>query len=421
MKPNTLFHKNFILVVIGQIISLFGNGIIRFALPLFLFDQTGSAALLGIVSACSFLPMIILSPIGGIIADRVNKQKIMVILDFSTAALIIILFILLGKVSILPLFICILMVLYGIQGAYQPAVQASIPLLADESKLLTANAVINQVSSLSGLLSPVLGGFLYGTYGLTPILFIGTICFFLSAVMELFIRIPFFKQKYSASVFDMVKEDIKVSTDFIFRKNPILVKVIGLICCFNLVMSSMLIIGLQVIIKQTLGMSSELYGISQGALALGGLLGGITAGILGQKLDIKKSHLLLLACSIGILPMGFGLMLGINHFICYIIITVMSCFLMVVSTIFTIQIMAFVQTQTPTELLGKVISFLLALSMCAQPIGQTIYGLLFEKFASMTWVVVLGSAVCSIFIAIYSKQTLGKLGENELTTEAAKK
>ena len=83
-----LFSKDFTLVVIGQIISLFGNATIRFALPLYLLNLTGSSALYGTVTACAFIPAILLSPIGGIVADRVNKRNIMVILDFFTAAVI---------------------------------------------------------------------------------------------------------------------------------------------------------------------------------------------------------------------------------------------------------------------------------------------------------------------------------------------
>ena len=72
-----LFKKDFTLVVIGQIISLFGNAAIRFALPLYLLNQTGSSALYGTVTACAFIPAILLSPIGGVIADRINKRNIM--------------------------------------------------------------------------------------------------------------------------------------------------------------------------------------------------------------------------------------------------------------------------------------------------------------------------------------------------------
>lgn len=77
-----LFSKDFTFVVIGQIISLFGNATIRFALPLYLLNLTGSSALYGVVTACAFIPAILLSPVGGIVADRVNKRNIMVTLDF---------------------------------------------------------------------------------------------------------------------------------------------------------------------------------------------------------------------------------------------------------------------------------------------------------------------------------------------------
>ena len=82
------FSKDFILVAAGQIISLFGNQILRFALPLYLLNQTGSAALFGTIMAISIIPMILFYPIGGIIANRVNKRNIMVMLDFCTAILI---------------------------------------------------------------------------------------------------------------------------------------------------------------------------------------------------------------------------------------------------------------------------------------------------------------------------------------------
>lgn len=96
-----LFSRNFTLVVVGQIISLFGNAIIRFALPLYLLNQTGSSALYGTVSACALIPAIILSPIGGILADRVNKRNIMVVLDFFTAAVILIFSLLLGGMNLI--------------------------------------------------------------------------------------------------------------------------------------------------------------------------------------------------------------------------------------------------------------------------------------------------------------------------------
>lgn len=122
-----LFSKDFTLVVIGQIISLFGNAAVRFALPLYLLNLTGSSALYGTVMACAFIPSILLSPVGGIVADRVNKRNIMVTLDFFTAAVILIFSLCMDVGNLAVPVTVTMMLLYGIAGAYQPSVQASIP------------------------------------------------------------------------------------------------------------------------------------------------------------------------------------------------------------------------------------------------------------------------------------------------------
>ena len=141
------FSKDFTLVILGQIISLFGNAAIRFALPLYLLNLTGSSALYGTVTACAFIPSILLSPIGGMVADRVNKRNIMVILDFFTAAVILAFTLLMQRGNLILLLTVTLMILFGIAGAYQPAVQASIPALVQQDQFMVANAVINTISS----------------------------------------------------------------------------------------------------------------------------------------------------------------------------------------------------------------------------------------------------------------------------------
>lgn len=409
-KPQrTLFSKDFTLVIIGQIISLFGNGILRFALPLYVLDQSSSPALFGIVSAASFLPMILLSPIGGMIADRVNKQRIMVILDFSTSVLILGYILAAGYFEVVPLVVIVLMFLYAIQGAYTPAVQSSIPILVAPDLIVQGNAAVNLVNSLASLLGPVIGGMLYGTYGLTPILYASCFCFFLSAIIELFIKIPHKKIASSDSVIKTAVNDIKESLHFIIKENPFLAKGIVIIFLLNLFLSSIIIIGMPVLITQTLGMSSRLYGFSQGALAAGGLAGGIMAGVLGNRLNIKNSYLLLMLCAIGLLPMSFTLLTGAPIMVSYLVITAMNFLIMMGTTIFSIQILSFVQMQTPAHMMGKVISCVMALSICAQPLGQTLYGLLFEKLAALPWIVVLFGAVMSFIIAAASKKTFASL------------
>lgn len=173
-----LFSKDFLLVVTGQIISLFGNATVRFALPLYLLNQTGSSALYGAVTACAFIPAILLSPVGGIVADRVNKRNIMVALDFFTAAVITVFSLLMGGVNLVLLMTVTMMLLYGIAGAYQPSVQASIPALVSQDRFMEANSIIGSISSIASLLGPALGGVLYSAWGLKPVLWICVACFF---------------------------------------------------------------------------------------------------------------------------------------------------------------------------------------------------------------------------------------------------
>lgn len=398
-----LFHKDFTMVVIGQIISLFGNAIVRFALPLYLLSVTKSAALLGVTSACSVIPGILLTPIGGIIADRVNKRNIMVILDFFTSALMLGLLLLMGKVNLVVLLIVCLMILYGIQGAYQPAVQASIPVLANEKNLLTANSVINQVSTLAGILGPIIGGVLFGMWGIEAILVISVACFFASAVMEIFIHIPFQKKKTEGSFLTVAVADFKESLFFIRYEKPIIFKIILILALLNLFQTSLLLIAMPVVVTQTFGMSEKMFGYGQGVVAIGGLAGGILTGVFAQKLKFYKSYIFLLLSTISMFPIGCMIYFKANPLLSTWIIIPCCAFMVASATMFIIQMMSFVQGNTPEKLVGKVISCVLTLSMCAQPVGTVIFGRLLEAFPNHIHILFFAVAFISMIITIVSK------------------
>lgn len=408
-----LFSKDFILVVIGQIISLFGNATIRFALPLYLLNQTGSSAIYGTVTACAFLPAILLSPIGGIVADRVNKRNVMVVLDFFTAAAIVVFSLLIGRMNLVILLTTVtLMLLYGIAGAYQPSVQASVPVLVSQDNFIAANSIINAISSFASLLGPVLGGILYSAYGLEPVLWICIVCFLLSAVMELFIKIPFVKQKSNGNIWEIIKKDFTQSINFIRKEKPAIGKGLLVICGMNLFLSSMIIVSLPYIITQVLNLDADLanklYGFAEGALAAGGLAGGIGAGVFANRLTIKKSGNLVIACAVCVFPMGMSLMFFSSGLVNYIIMTVCCFIIMVFSTVFTVQMMSFVQTETPQNLIGKVIAVIFTVSMCAQPLGNAFYGVLFEICKGYEFVVILFAGIVSLMIAVSTKNIFKK-------------
>ncbi|MCI8709746.1 MAG: MFS transporter [Dorea sp.] len=399
-----LFSKDFTLVVVGQIISLFGNAAVRFALPLYLLNLTGSSALYGAVMACAFIPSILLSPVGGIVADRVNKRNIMVTLDFFTAAVILIFSLCMDGGNLAVPVTVTMMILYGIAGAYQPSVQASIPALVGQEHFMAANSVINTVSSFSSLTGPVIGGILYSAYGIKPVLKVCIVCFVLSAVMEIFIHIPFQRQEAGGSIWRTVKTDFGESIRFIRKEKPVIGRVLLAVCGINLFLSAMIIVALPYLITEVLNLgtaqANRLYGFAEGALAAGGLLGGIGAGVFAGRLEVRKAGNLVVSSAACVFPMGVSLALSSSGMVNYIVITACCFAVMVFSTVFTVEMLSFIQTETPQNMIGKVIAVILAVSMCAQPLGNALYGVLFEACKGIEYAVVLFSGALSLAVAL---------------------
>mgnify|MGYP000519534991 FL=1 len=411
MNNTKKYGKDFTLVVVGQIVSLFGNAILRFSLPLYLLRETGSSTLFGIVTACSFLPMIVLSLLGGVLADRVNKRNIMVCLDFLTAGVITVFSWLLGIVPIIPLFITVLMLLYGISGTYQPAVQASIPALVPKEKILSANAIVNQIGALANFIGPIIGGMLYGAFGIVIILKVSVLCFVLSAVMEIFIKIPFQKQPTQDKVLQIAAGDLRDSIRFLRMEKPLFVQICIVIAGLNLFLSPMLTIGIPVIVVDKLHLTDGLLGLTQGMLAVGGILGGLLTVLLDKKLTPQTAYVPLFLCTACSCLMGFGMAIGQSSMIKYIILSVTGLSVTIFTTMFSIQMLAVVQAETPQHLIGKVVACIMTFIMCVQPIGQLLYGFLFECLPSQP-VIIIGASMISLVIAVRSKKILIKLGGN---------
>lgn len=258
---------------------------------------------------------------------------------------------------------------------------------------------------------------IYNVWGIKPILTVSIVCFVFSAVMEIFIKIPHKKQLIEKGVFTIAKEDLKVSFKYIRKDKPILFSIVLIISAFNLVLSASMVIGFPVIIVQILNMSDLLLGISQGILALGGLAGGVISALLSNKLKINKSYYLLAICAFTSAIMGISLIPNVNTILPYIVITVMGFFAMLFSTLLSVQMFTMVQRETPYNLIGKVMAALMAVSMSAHPIGQAMYGALFDIFSENSWIVLIGASVAGIIIAIYSKRVFNKIDTVSVNNE----
>ena len=90
--------------------------------------------------------------------------------------------------------------------------------------------------------------------------------------------------------------DLSDSLNFIKYEKPVFLSVLGIISLFNLILAAMMLVGIPVIVVQILGMSDTALGITQGALGLGGLAGGIIAGAAAEKIRLKNGYVFLIIC-----------------------------------------------------------------------------------------------------------------------------
>ena len=404
MKSDRLFSRDFTLMVIGQIISLLGNAVLRFALPLQVLDATGSAAAFGGVLALSMVPVLLCSPLGGVLADRVPRQRIMWGLDFFTAALAAGYGLLFAGGHSVAAVGGMMVLLSAIQALYQPSVQASIPVLVAEEHLPAANGVVAQVQALSSLLGPILGGVLYGWVGLAPIVWVGAACFFGSAVMELFLRIPFRRREDGGAPLAAVGRDLRDAGVFLVREQPGLLRVLALIALINL-----FLVGLPYLIKITLGLSSQLYSFAEAALSLGSILGGMLSGAALGRTGLRGAWRFLLGTALSLLPIALALVLGLPPLVAYGVILAAVLAGMACAMLFTVAAQTYLQRATPPHLLGKVAAFVSAISTCAMPLGQALYGVLFQAFQARVWVVVLLGLGASLAVALAAAPALRKL------------
>lgn len=404
-----LFNRDFTLVAIGQLISLFGNAILRFALALYVLDATGSAAVFGTVTAIAVIPTILLSPFGGILSDRVNRRNIMVSLDFATAALALGLGLLLSEENAVALITAALLLLSVIQACYTPSVNSSVPLLQAEGNLVKANAVVSQVSMLANLIGPVLGGVLYGFFGAMPIILVSGVCFFLSAVLELFIHIPFQPLDAKTGILQIVKDDLRESIRFMTREQPDILRITLMIAVYSLFVVSTITVGLPYMVRTVLGLSSQLYGAAEGLMAAAGIAGGIASGFLAGRLKTSRLYWLLVLSGAALVPVGAAFLLGCGPMTCYIVITICIMAMQLLIALFSIFMLSLAQSRTPSHLLGKMTAYIMTLTMCAQPVGQALYGVLFDRFAGSLYLPLIATALIAAAIGLASRGLFARL------------
>lgn len=404
-KANT-YSKNFKLMILGQIISIFGSVLLRFALSLYILDITGRADIFAVLYAISNIP-ILLSPLGGAIADRFNRRNLMVIFDFTSSLVVLCLFLLISARVATVMPIGVIMVLLSIISAmYTPTVIASIPLLVDNEKLEGANGIVQAVQALSGVVAPILGGMLYGVLGIRILVIISSIAFFLSAVMEIFIKIPFAKRIRDGHIIVVIAKDMKAGFVYVVKQSFILKSMI-FAAVINLVLSPLLIIGSPIILRVTMQSSDTMQGIGVGLISFASILGTLTIGIFAKKIEMNTLYRLIAAIALLVVPIAVSVLpfiLGLGYYPAFILFMLGTIPIAMFTTIISVFVIARVQRVTSNENLGKVMAIIMAVSQCAAPLGQVIYGVIFESFSDVLYLPILTVSLLMLAIAFVAQQ-----------------
>lgn len=401
MKKEKLFTRNFTLLILGQVSSLTGNYTLKFALSMYVLEQTGSASIFAGMLSAALLPTVLLSPFGGILADRANRKHIMVALDALSGLSV------LAVGLLLPLgrelwVIGALLVLLSVLAAFEsPTVQACVPQMVSPQNLVQGNAVVSQVSAVTSLVTPFLGSLFYTAFGIGPVFAAAVVCFWLTALLECMIHLEYQKPPRTAGIGAIVREDLAVSAHFLRREQPDILKLLLLAALAGMFVSGTAVVGFPYLVRTVLGLSATYYGAAESAMGAAAILGSLCAGLLGKKLRVRDMAAIFLSFGLSLFPIGLSFLLPVGRMARYGVLLFFFCVCQLGVCIFSTYAITLIQQRTPEQLMGKVMSCVFTLSMCAQPVGQVVYGALFDCFSdSVYWVLIpTGMLICLIAVA----------------------
>ncbi|VYU48840.1 MFS transporter [Clostridium tertium] len=423
-------NKNFIIIVIGQIISLFGNAIQRFSMSLYLLDFTGSTATFANILAISTIPYIVFAPIAGMLSDKINRKKIMVYLDLFCSVIIgIYAFILLRGRDHEIIVATVMFILSICYTLYGPAVTASIPQVVEEDKLTSANGIINQVGSVVNFLGPIFAGILYGLVGIKAIVIINAVSFLLSAIMEMFLDIPDVEKRLEDSVgedtegrvcpsketkvFSMsfIKNSfIEMKNSFIYLKKEKKI-VLGIIASYamcNIFLVPILSIVAPYFINVFLGLPSEVYGIVEGICVLGMILGGLWISVKPKMFSMKKAHYTYFPMLFGVVLMSSLGVLKVGNYALAGVFAVGGLAIMLSLSLSNVLTLTYIQKEVPQDMLGRVSAFSTAVATISVAPGQLLYGQVIDAGVTIGTILFV-TAIINVGLIMFIKWNVRKL------------
>tara|TARA_B100000029_G_scaffold107034_1_gene97889 strand:- start:1862 stop:3073 length:1212 start_codon:yes stop_codon:yes gene_type:complete len=262
---------NYCLIWVSTTLMICSHQMVALAQSYWIYDNTGSATILGVVGIAAAIPLLFIAPIGGAVADRFNQKKLMIMcqtlqMSFAWAVVILLVMDLMVWQHLLVIGLG-----YGIIWATNgPARQALLPKILDKSVLPNGIALITAGMSIAGLIAPAIAGVLYAKFSPEFVFFVSSMLSVISLVIALFIRMP----KSKAEV-----KDTKITSDaidglkYLWSDTPTrMILIIGMVFFF---MESPVHSLLSVLVVDVYKLESEGLGLLAAMLGVGGLVGNV--------------------------------------------------------------------------------------------------------------------------------------------------
>lgn len=295
--------KKFMMIWIGELISSIGSGMTAFALSIYVYEMTGSVSYVSLVTLLAYLPTILLSPLGGVLADRYDRRILMIIGDlFSGLGLLYILWqIQVGAGSMLPILIGVTFNAVFV-ALLEPSYRATITDLLTQEEYDRASGMVQMAGNARYLLSPALAGILLAVADIRLILVLDISTFFITITMVALVRKTIQKpvKRETQGFLTEMKQGFTVITE---NKGILSLVIIMAFVCFFIGFVQTLTGPMVLAVS-----AARTVGILESVCAIGMLVGSVWIGFVGIRGGYAR-----VLCGAGIFCGVFMALAGVNR------------------------------------------------------------------------------------------------------------
>ena len=361
-------NRDFLTLLVGQGISAIGDAVSFTAMPLLVLALTGSGLAMGIVGVLQSIPDLLLGMVAGVLADRNDRRRMMLVADGGRALLTAL--IPLSYVVGIPTLAVVFLVaapMSVLRTLFLAAYTASLPSLVGRSELGRANSIFEAIYSFGYVIGPGIAGVLVATIGAAETIAIDAASYAASAVALFLIRQPL-TVKRDHPPLDLLAE-IREGAAYVIRHRPLrdAIAFWGLVS----VLSAGLVPALAFFVVRELHFDASALGLILGAYGLGTVVGAIVT----TRLHLRKAGRLLLGGNLvrGLALAAIALTGSIGAMVAAAILAGL------VDSVVLITYITLRAAASPDDLLGRIGGTARTISLGLQPIGFIAAGLLIDS------------------------------------------